>query len=240
MPSSEEGPRAGAQPANGRSCTEEDYNTSTLTGLRDSKLARRDRVTCCVLRVDRVLDTQHATAAGISYVNPSRQGYCQIHLYQVDSALSCHQTRREPMAIQPAPSPFSALPQRQYARAGGGAHVSLGGPIRRIIWVVLVVIWALISLRLYGLPTRTSITGAVAFIAGLLVISIFTPGIRVAAQWEKGVVLRLGRFAGLRGPGVFYVFPGLESALFVDTRLLTLDIPGQKAITKDNVPVQID
>jgi len=52
--------------------------------------------------------------------------------------------------------------------------------------------------------------------------------------------LRLGRFAGLRGPGVFYVFPGLESALFVDTRLLTLDIPGQKAITKDNVPVQID
>ncbi len=78
------------------------------------------------------------------------------------------------------------------------------------------------------------------FIAGLLIISIFTPGIRVAAQWEKGVILRLGRFAGLRGPGVFYVFPGLESALFVDTRLLTLDIPGQKAITKDNVPVQID
>jgi hypothetical protein len=144
------------------------------------------------------------------------------------------------MTIQPSPNAFSSAPQRQYARAGGGAHVSLGGPIRRIIWVVLVVIWALVVLRLYGMPTARNITGAIAFIAGLLAISILTPGIRVAAQWEKGVVLRLGRFAGLRGPGMFYVLPGLESALFVDTRLLTLDIPGQKAITKDNVPVQID
>jgi len=144
------------------------------------------------------------------------------------------------MTNQPPPTAFSSAPQRQYARAGGGLHVSLGGPIRRIVWVVLVVLWALIVLRLYGLPTGRNIGGVVAFIAGLLVISIFAPGIRVAAQWEKGVILRLGRFAGLRGPGVFYVFPGLESAQFVDTRLLTLDIPGQKAITKDNVPVQID
>jgi regulator of protease activity HflC (stomatin/prohibitin superfamily) len=143
------------------------------------------------------------------------------------------------MTVQPAPNQFASMPQRRYAQPGD-LHVSLGGPIRRIVWVVLVVLLSLAVWRLYGLPTRDNITGAVVFIAGLLIISIFTPGIRVAAQWEKGVILRLGRFAGLRGPGVFYVFPGLESALFVDTRLLTLDIPGQKAITKDNVPVQID
>lgn len=139
----------------------------------------------------------------------------------------------------PTPDSFASSPQRRYAQPGG-IHVSLGAPIRRIVWIVLVIVWAIIMLRLYGLPTARNITGALAFIAGLMAISIFTPGIRVAAQWEKGVVLRLGRFAGLRGPGVFYVFPGLESALFVDTRLLTLDIPGQRAITKDNVPVQID
>src|SRR5262245_21293901 len=108
------------------------------------------------------------------------------------------------------PPQFAAVPQRRYAQPGG-IHVSLGAPIRRIVWVVLVAVWALVVLRVYGLPTAANVTGALAFIVGLVVISIFTPGIRVAAQWEKGVVLRLGRFAGLRGPGVFYVFPGLES-----------------------------
>jgi regulator of protease activity HflC (stomatin/prohibitin superfamily) len=143
------------------------------------------------------------------------------------------------MTTPPPAEPFSAAPQRRYAQPGG-VHVSLGAPIRRIAWVLLVVLLGLVVVRVYGLPTRDSFVGAIVFIAGLLVISVFVPGIRVAAQWERGVVLRLGRFAGLRGPGMFYVLPGLESALFVDTRLLTLDIPNQRAITKDNVPVQID
>src|SRR5215470_13821135 len=100
------------------------------------------------------------------------------------------------MTTQSPQEVFSAVPQRRYAQPGG-VHVSLGGPIRRIIWVVLVVLWGLIVLRLYGLPRQGNLGGAVPFVAGLLVISIFTPGIRVAAQWEKGVVLRLGRFVGL-------------------------------------------
>src|SRR6266487_6025647 len=90
----------------------------------------------------------------------------------------------QPMAIQPAPNQFASMPQRRYAQPGS-LHVSLGGPIRRIIWVVLVVAWGLLTLRLYGTPTANNITGAVAFIIGLIIISIFTPGIRVAAQWEK-------------------------------------------------------
>lgn len=54
--------------------------------------------------------------------------------------------------------------------------------------------------------------------------------------------MRLGRFAGLRGPGLFYIIPGVEHVLFVDRRLLTLDIPGQKAITRNTVllmPVEL-
>ncbi|OJH41667.1 membrane protease subunit, stomatin/prohibitin [Cystobacter ferrugineus] len=64
--------------------------------------------------------------------------------------------------------------------------------------------------------------------------------VRVAAQWERAVILRFGRFHGLKGPGLLVVFPVADYARFVDTRLLTLDIPHQQVITRDNVPVQVD
>jgi regulator of protease activity HflC (stomatin/prohibitin superfamily) len=63
---------------------------------------------------------------------------------------------------------------------------------------------------------------------------------RVAAQWEKALVFRLGRFQSVKGPGVFTVLPVIDSVRLVDTRILTLDIPTQQAITKDNVPVSLD
>lgn len=133
----------------------------------------------------------------------------------------------------------SAVPQRQYARPDG-VHVSLGWPIRLIAGVALSLILGLLVLAVFGWPVPGHWTGLVVFLVGVALISIAVAGIRVAAQWERGVVLRLGRFAGLRGPGLFYIIPAVEHVLFVDRRLLTLDIPGQKAITKDNVPVQID
>lgn len=119
-------------------------------------------------------------------------------------------------------------------------HVSLGGPIRSLAWIGFTIILVLGVARMWGWPSLENIESLVAMIFGVAIISIFVPGIRVASQWEKGVVLQLGRYAGTRGPGVFYVIPGLESVLFIDTRLLALDIPAQRAITKDNVPVQID
>jgi regulator of protease activity HflC (stomatin/prohibitin superfamily) len=65
-------------------------------------------------------------------------------------------------------------------------------------------------------------------------------GVRVAAQWERGVVLRLGKFQEIRGPGIVYVLPILETMNFIDTRTLVLNIPRQKVITRDNVPAEID
>jgi regulator of protease activity HflC (stomatin/prohibitin superfamily) len=143
------------------------------------------------------------------------------------------------MAAHLALPQLSAVPQRQYAQPGG-VHVSLGWPIRLIAGTALTLILGLAVLALFGLPAPGHLTSLVVFAIGVAIISVLVVGIRVAAQWEQGVVLRLGRFAGLRGPGLFYIVPGLEHVLFVDRRLLTLDIPGQKAITKDNVPVQID
>ena len=64
--------------------------------------------------------------------------------------------------------------------------------------------------------------------------------IKVAYQWERVVVLRLGKYSATNGPGLFFIIPILDTAIFVDTRILTMDIPAQQVITKDNVPVSIN
>lgn len=68
----------------------------------------------------------------------------------------------------------------------------------------------------------------------------FSSSIKIAAQWEKAVVLRLGEFAGIKGPGLFYIIPLVDEIRMIDTRVLTMDIPKQQVITKDNVPVSIN
>lgn len=64
--------------------------------------------------------------------------------------------------------------------------------------------------------------------------------VRIAAQWERAVVLRFGKFHSTKGPGLLFVFPVADSVTMVDTRLLTMSIPHQQVITRDNVPVAID
>jgi regulator of protease activity HflC (stomatin/prohibitin superfamily) len=82
--------------------------------------------------------------------------------------------------------------------------------------------------------------GVVTGFAALIVAGLGASSIRVANQWERIVILRLGRFLGIKGPGVFIVLPVLDHAIFVDTRTMTIDIPSQQVITKDNVPVSIN
>lgn len=89
-------------------------------------------------------------------------------------------------------------------------------------------------------PGAGNFAGNVGFIASLGVGWIGSLAFRVAAQWEKALVFRLGRFKAVKGPGLFTVLPFFDSVRFVDTRIVTLDIPTQQAITKDNVPVTLD
>ena len=84
------------------------------------------------------------------------------------------------------------------------------------------------------------ITGIVFFVFFAIFWAIAVSGIRVAAQWERGVVLRLGKFKIVRGPGILYIIPFIDDVRFIDLRLLTLNIPSQQVITKDNVPAAID
>jgi len=122
-------------------------------------------------------------------------------------------------------------------------HVSLGRGLRVVILLVLWAAGSVVSLLLGlgagGLPAA-GITLPLGVIVSFFVALYLSHIVRVAAQWERGVVLRLGKYHGLKGPGVLLVFPVFDSVRFVDTRLLTLDIPHQQVITRDNVPVRVD
>jgi regulator of protease activity HflC (stomatin/prohibitin superfamily) len=81
----------------------------------------------------------------------------------------------------------------------------------------------------------------IAAYAGWLAISTYIASMpKIAAQWEKALVFRLGRFSKVTGPGIFWILPLIDSFRTVDTRIQTLDIPRQEAITKDNVPLSLD
>jgi regulator of protease activity HflC (stomatin/prohibitin superfamily) len=80
--------------------------------------------------------------------------------------------------------------------------------------------------------------GAVA-ILGVLVLLV-SSSVRVVQEYERGVIFRLGRLVGARGPGLFLLLPGLERMVKVDLRVITLDVPAQEAITRDNVTVKVN
>ena len=65
-------------------------------------------------------------------------------------------------------------------------------------------------------------------------------GLRVANEYQRAVVLRLGRLSGTRGPGLYYLIPIIDRQTVVDQRVVTADVEKQEAITKDNVPVKVD
>lgn len=78
------------------------------------------------------------------------------------------------------------------------------------------------------------------WIIGGVIAFLIIIGLRVINQYERGVILTLGRFTGSRGPGLTWVLPIFQRLLRADVRLSTVDIPKQEVITKDNVPVQIN
>ncbi len=73
----------------------------------------------------------------------------------------------------------------------------------------------------------------------IVVILIFL-SIKIIPEWEKGVVLTLGRFSGVRNPGLNFVIPILQSMISVDMRINTVDVPKQEVITKDNITLLVN
>jgi len=77
-------------------------------------------------------------------------------------------------------------------------------------------------------------------LAWLFLDVVVSSAIRLAAQWEKAVVFRLGKFHCMKGPGLFMIVPLVDQLRMIDTRVLTVNFPKQQVITRDNVPVTID
>ncbi len=74
----------------------------------------------------------------------------------------------------------------------------------------------------------------------LVVLIIIPMSVKIAAEYERGVVFRLGRLVGARGPGLFFIIPFIDRWMKVDLRVVTMDVPSQEVITKDNVTVRVN
>src|SRR5664279_5245242 len=84
---------------------------------------------------------------------------------------------------------------------------------------------------------RTLVTGVITFLLAIIV----SAAIKIADQWEKAVVLRLGKFQSLKGPGLFMIIPIIDTvAYWIDNRVITTAFTAEKTLTKDTVPVDVD
>jgi regulator of protease activity HflC (stomatin/prohibitin superfamily) len=82
--------------------------------------------------------------------------------------------------------------------------------------------------------------GFSALVVVLLLIALLSSAIKIVQEYERGVIFRLGRLVGAKGPGLFFIIPIIDRMVKVDLRVVTLEIPSQEAITKDNVTVKVN
>src|ERR671923_2738379 len=74
----------------------------------------------------------------------------------------------------------------------------------------------------------------------VVLFMLATAAIKIVQEYERGVIFRLGRLVGARGPGLFFIIPGVEAMKKIDLRIVTLEVPAQEAITRDNVTVKVN
>jgi regulator of protease activity HflC (stomatin/prohibitin superfamily) len=108
-----------------------------------------------------------------------------------------------------------------------------------LIFVVILSIGVGLTFAMYGISANwESISILIGvFITALLIFS----AIRIADQWNRAVVLRLGRFRAVKGPGLFFIVPIIDTVPYlIDTRVITATFKAEKTLTKDTVPVDVD
>jgi regulator of protease activity HflC (stomatin/prohibitin superfamily) len=85
-----------------------------------------------------------------------------------------------------------------------------------------------------------AILGILGGVVAVIGVSLLASAIRIVQEYERGVVFRLGRVVGARGPGFFFLIPAVERMQKVDLRIITMDVPAQEVITRDNVTVKVN
>ena len=89
-------------------------------------------------------------------------------------------------------------------------------------------------------PGPNWLSKALTGLAYVWAVPLWFLAIKVVQEYERGVIFRLGRLVGARGPGLFFILPFVERMVKVDLRVVTMDVPRQDVITQDNVTVKVD
>lgn len=108
-----------------------------------------------------------------------------------------------------------------------------------LIFIVILGLGAAVAFALHN--SSANISAIAILCCALLAAAILSSGIKVADQWSKAVVLRLGKFRSLQGPGLFLIIPLIDTIPYwIDIRVLTSSFKAEKTLTKDTVPVDVD
>src|SRR5689334_14081766 len=92
-----------------------------------------------------------------------------------------------------------------------------------------------------GAAASVSQRNPAGIIVGVLVGLVLMQAPKIARQWERGVVLRLGKYQGLRGPGLFWIVPFIDTVTtWIDQRVITTNFNAEETLTSDTVPVNVD
>jgi regulator of protease activity HflC (stomatin/prohibitin superfamily) len=107
-----------------------------------------------------------------------------------------------------------------------------------VLFAAIAIVGASVGYALY----REAPTAGLALAASMLVIAwVASLSVKIARPWDRAVVLRLGRFHALRGPGLFFIIPVVDSIPYwIDTRVITAAFRAEKTLTRDTVPVDVD
>jgi regulator of protease activity HflC (stomatin/prohibitin superfamily) len=117
-----------------------------------------------------------------------------------------------------------------------GTDVSPSGPRMNIVAIGMILLGIV-----PGLVLTLTRDNPIWLVAGVVIGAVLAQSPRVARQWERGVVLRLGRFIGLRGPGLFWVIPFVDKlSSWIDQRVITTSFAAEQTLTSDTVPVNVD
>lgn len=110
--------------------------------------------------------------------------------------------------------------------------------VQRLIVIVSIVVAGIVVALLFAHHRALAVGGGViVLVVGILIAS----AVRVADQWEKAVVLRLGKFRSLAGPGMFFIIPFIDTVpSYIDQRVISTTFQAEQTLTKDTIPVNVD
>jgi len=113
------------------------------------------------------------------------------------------------------------------------SSTSLSNPVSLTVVVILLAISAgLYYLQIIGVPV---------LVLWIVISLLIGSSIKIADQWEKAIVLRMGKYSGLKGPGLFFIIPIIDQVgTFVDQRVRVTEFRAEQTLTKDTVPVNVD